>query len=142
VFMKAGALAFVIFLPQKDAINLQLLGGVWIIQTLPAVILGLFTRWFDKRALFLGWLAGMVAGTWIAASQDFIPTWLTNIFGVDLNLYTAIWSVVLNLIVATVGTLLIRGAGKADDRDETRPEDYDELVETGRPAPVAVAPTG
>ena len=84
----------------------------------------------------------MVAGTWIAASQDFTPTWLRNIFGVDINLYTAIWSVLLNRVVATVATLLIRAAGKADDRDETRPEDYDELVETGRPAPVAAAPTG
>ena len=142
LFMKAGALAFVLFLPQKDAINLQLLGGVWIIQTLPAVIIGLFTRWFDKRALLVGWLAGMVAGTWIAASQDFTPTWLTNVFGVDINLYTAIWSVLLNLVVTTVLTLLIRAVGKADDRDETTPADYDELVETGRPAPVAAAPTG
>ena len=142
LFMKAGALAFVLFLPQKDAINLQLLGGVWIIQTLPAVIIGLFTRWFDKRALLVGWLAGMVAGTWIAASQDFTPTWLTSVFGVDINLYTAIWSVLLNLVVTTVLTLLIRAVGKADDRDETTPADYDELVETGRPAPVAAAPTG
>src|SRR4051812_41699606 len=77
VFMKAGALAFVLFLPQKDAINLQLLGGVWIIQTLPSVMIGLLTRWFDRRALMLGWLAGMVSGTWIAASQSFTPTWAT-----------------------------------------------------------------
>src|SRR3954454_12742104 len=142
VFMKAGALAFVLFMPQKDAINLQLLGGVWIIQTLPSVILGLFTRFFDRRALLVGWLAGMVAGTWIAASQSFTPTWATTILGVDVNAYTAIWSLLLNLIVTTVLTLLIRGAGKADDRDETTPADYDERIETGRPAPVAAAPTG
>jgi hypothetical protein len=37
---------------------------------------------------------------------------------------------------------LLRGAGKVDDTDETSPADYDELVETGRPAPVAAAPTG
>jgi SSS family solute:Na+ symporter len=140
--MKAGALAFVIFLPQKDAINLQLLGGVWIIQTLPAVLVGLFTRFFDRRALLVGWLAGMVAGTWIAASQDFVPTWTWTIFGVQINAYTALWSLLLNLIVTTVLTLVIRAAGKADDRDETTPADYDELVETGRPAPVAAAPTG
>src|SRR5436190_2738606 len=142
VFMKAGALAFVLFLPQKDAINLQLLGGVWIIQTLPPVMIGLFTRWFDRRALLLGWLAGMVSGTWIAASQSFIPTWTKTILGVDLNLYTAIWSVALNLVVTAVVTALIRAAGKADDRDETTPADYEERVETGRVAPVAAAPTG
>ena len=142
LFMKAGALAFVLFLPAKDAINLQLLGGVWIIQTLPAVIIGLFTRFFDRRALLVGWLAGMVSGTWIAASQSFTPTWLTTIFGVQINAYTAIWSLLLNLIVTTVLTLVIRALGRADDRDETTPADYEERVETGRPAPVAAAPTG
>src|SRR3954470_24420545 len=142
VFMKAGALAFVLFLPQKDAINLQLLGGVWIIQTLPSVMLGLFGRWFDRRALLVGWLAGMVAGTWIAASQSFTPTWLVTIFGVDINAYTAIWAVALNLVITVVLTLVFRAIGKADDTDETTPADYEERVETGRPAPVAAAPTG
>src|SRR5438270_692360 len=32
--VKAGALAFIVFIPLQYAINLQLLGGVWIIQTL------------------------------------------------------------------------------------------------------------
>src|SRR3954451_18835885 len=136
LFMKAGALAFVLFLPQKDAINLQLLGGVWIIQTLPSVMLGLFTRFFDRRALIVGWLAGMVSGTWIAASQSFTPTWARTILGVDINAYTALWALLLNLIVTTGLTLLFRAARRADDRDETTPADYDELVETGRPAPV------
>ena len=33
--VKVGALVFVIVLPTKYAIDLQLLGGVWILQTLP-----------------------------------------------------------------------------------------------------------
>jgi solute:Na+ symporter, SSS family len=132
----------VLFLPQKDAINLQLLGGVWIIQTLPSVMLGLFGRWFDRRALLVGWLAGMVAGTWIAASQSFTPTWLVTIGGVDINAYTAMWAVALNLVVTVVLTLVFRAFGKADDTDETTPADYEERVETGRQAPVAAAPTG
>ena len=41
---------------------LQLLGGIWIIQTLPAVMLGAYTRWFNEHALLLGWAVGMVAG--------------------------------------------------------------------------------
>jgi SSS family solute:Na+ symporter len=142
IVMKAGALAFVLFLPNKYAIDLQLLGGVWIIQTLPSVFIGLVTRWYDRRALLLGWLAGMVAGTWIAASQSFTPTWQATILGVTVNAYTAIWSVLLNLIVATGLTLLLRSMRIADDRDETAATDYEERIETGRPAPVAAAPTG
>src|SRR5206468_829170 len=37
--VKAGALAFILAVPEQYAIQLQLLGGVWIIQTLPPVIL-------------------------------------------------------------------------------------------------------
>src|SRR6188472_1173012 len=66
LFVKVGALAFAIVLPTEYAIDLQLLGGVWILQTLPAVALGLYTRWFDARALLLGWLGGMAVGTYMA----------------------------------------------------------------------------
>ncbi len=48
--IKAGALAFIIFVPLQFAIYLQLLGGVWIIQTLPSVILGLYTRMLNGWA--------------------------------------------------------------------------------------------
>ena len=60
--VKLGALAFVSGLPPQYAINLQLLGGVWIIQTLPSVMFGLYTRWLHGCALLLGWLAGIVTG--------------------------------------------------------------------------------
>jgi SSS family solute:Na+ symporter len=142
IVMKAGALAFVLLLPAKYAIDLQLLGGVWIIQTLPAVIIGLFTRWFDRRALFVGWLCGMVAGTVIAASQKFIPTWQGTILGVNINAYTAIWALALNLVIASVLTLVFRTLGARDAADETTPADYEERIETGKAAPLAEAPTG
>ena len=56
--IKAGALVFIFALPLQYALWLQLLGGVWIIQTLPAVILGLYTRFFNGWALLFGWAAG------------------------------------------------------------------------------------
>ena len=46
--VKFGALAFIVLVPQKYAIQLQLLGGVWILQTLPAIVLGLYTRWLHR----------------------------------------------------------------------------------------------
>src|SRR5579883_2930745 len=57
--VKFGALAFILFVPSQYAINLQLLGGIWILQTFPAIIFGLFTRWFRPKALFWGWACGM-----------------------------------------------------------------------------------
>ena len=69
--VKFGALAFIVLLDnaRQDAINLQLLGGVWILQTFPAIIFGLYTRWFHPWALLAGWVVGMVGGTAMAASR-------------------------------------------------------------------------
>ncbi len=57
-----GALLFILFLPTQYAIYLQLLGGIWIIQTLPAVLLGAYTRWFNEHALLLKRLGGRHGG--------------------------------------------------------------------------------
>src|SRR5215218_10339473 len=137
LLVKVGALAFVIFLPTQFAIDLQLLGGVWMLQTLPAVMIALYTRWFHHRGLLAGWLVGMVSGTWIAASQDFAPVW--NVPVLSVTAYTGLVALALNLVVATVITLVLGRRGRADRLDETRPEEYDELMETGQPAPTVGA---
>ena len=64
--VKAFALVFVLTLDKQNAINFQLLGGIWILQTFPAIVFGLYTRWFHRWALLAGWAVGMVYGTWQA----------------------------------------------------------------------------
>ena len=61
--VKFGALLFAVELPHTFSINLQLLGGVWILQISPMLVGGLYTRWFHRWALLTGWLAGMIYGT-------------------------------------------------------------------------------
>src|SRR3954454_4788640 len=63
LIVKFGALAFVLGLDAQDAINFQLLGGVWILQTMPTLVFALYTRWFHRWALFAGWAVGMAYGT-------------------------------------------------------------------------------
>ena len=43
--VKVGALIAIISLDPQFSIDLQLIGGIIILQTLPAVALGLYTRW-------------------------------------------------------------------------------------------------
>ena len=64
LLVKFGALAFVLFVSTTYALDLQLLGGVWILQTFPAIVIGLYTGWFHRWALIAGWAVGMVYGTW------------------------------------------------------------------------------
>jgi solute:Na+ symporter, SSS family len=122
--VKLGALVFIIFVPTQYAIYLQLLGGVWIIQTLPAVIIGLYTRWFDDRALLLGWIAGVGAGTYMAVAVNFAAAYPLSIGGFGLPGYTALYTVILNLVVAAVLTPVFRGMTSGAPIDETAAADY------------------
>ena len=63
--VKVGAVACIVFLDPQFSIDLQLIGGVIILQTLPAVALGLYTRWFHRGGLIAGWVAGMGLGLWM-----------------------------------------------------------------------------
>ena len=61
--VKIGAVVFILAIPQAYAIQLQLLGGIWIIQLLPPILLGLYTRGFNALALLIGWAVGTAIGT-------------------------------------------------------------------------------
>ena len=123
--LKAGAVLFIIFLPEQYAIQLQLLGGVWIIQTLPAVVGGLFTRWFHAKALIAGWLCGIVTGTAMAAAQHFQSSiYPLHMFGITIPGYAAFYSIIVNAVVVAAGTLLLDALGTERGADETSPGDY------------------
>jgi solute:Na+ symporter, SSS family len=126
LIVKLGALVFILFVPTPYAIQLQLLGGIWIIQTLPSVLLGVYTRWFNDWALFAGWLVGTVAGTWMAALMNFTPNYALSFAGYTLPVYTALSTVILNLIVAIVLTPVFNAMFNKSGKpiDVTVPADY------------------
>src|SRR3954453_5537097 len=102
--VKVGALVFVLALSKSFAINLQLLGGVWILQTFPAIVVGLYTRWFHRWAVPVGWAAGMAYGTWTAygvasPTQAHFGGPLATFPGTDTKVYIAATAFLLNLIV-------------------------------------------
>jgi SSS family solute:Na+ symporter len=97
--VKFGALVFIVFLPTKFAIDLQLLGGVWILQTFPAIVFSLYTTRLKVPALFLGWLAGIVCGTWLAFVQDLKPLYGLHIGDATYSMYIGLIALSLNLVV-------------------------------------------
>ena len=142
--VKLGALLAILFIDPQFSIDLQLIGGVIILQTLPSVGLGLLTRWFHRGALIAGWAAGMVAGFWMlwvtpvvtytAAGQPPTVTrehfggsaFALSKFGFDtkMTIYAGFLAVLVNLLVAVVATLILRAAHVADGADDTREDDY------------------
>ncbi|MEU6171217.1 monocarboxylate uptake permease MctP [Streptantibioticus parmotrematis] len=135
--VKVGALVFVLSMDKTVAINLQLLGGIWILQTFPAIVAGLFTRWFHRWALLAGWLVGMVYGTWAAwtvasptqahfgGSSKLVP-------GIGRLGYIGVTAFALNVAVAVVLTLVLRALKAPEGKDETTRADYTADADTPR----------
>ena len=127
LIVKAGALVFVLFVPTQYAIQLQLLGGIWIIQTLPAVMLGTYTRWFNSWALLAGWAVGTFAGTAMAISTKLTTTFPLAMGGHTFPGYTAVYTVVLNVVVSIVLTPTFNAmSSRRAVIDETTASDYSE----------------
>ena len=124
--VKTGALLFVLLLPTQFAIYFQLLAGAWILQTLPAIVIGLYTRWFHRRALFVGWLAGMVAATWMAFADGFSPVFALQLGGRSVPMYIGLIALVLNLAVAMVLTVVLDAVKVPAGPDATCQKDYEE----------------
>jgi SSS family solute:Na+ symporter len=101
-------------------------------QIFPAIIFGLYTRWFGGWALLVGWAAGMTVGTALSwGEKAWTPVhplaWDVPLVGrVDLGLhfaaYNGLTAVVVNIVVATVLSLVIR----TQAADETVAADYED----------------
>ncbi|WP_415951921.1 monocarboxylate uptake permease MctP [Streptomyces sp. KLOTTS4A1] len=143
LLVKVGALIFVLGMDKTVAINFQLLGGIWIVQTFPALVGGLFTRWFHRWALLAGWAVGMLYGT-IAAYNVSSPTQKhfagsqANIPGIGEMGYIGLTAFVLNAVVTIVLTFVLRAAKAPEGVDETSPADY--TADAGDPGVKAELP--
>jgi SSS family solute:Na+ symporter len=153
--VKVGAVLVILLISPQFSIDLQLIGGVIILQTLPSVAVGLYTRWLHRWGLVAGWIVGMGSGMWMlylipnpatkhlhfGGSAFPLSHWLdpTSI-GLDAKTtgYVGFIAVVLNLVVAVLVTLLCRAIKAPDGVDATTPDDY--LADSGEPsAPPALA---
>jgi len=119
LLIKLGALAFVLWVPTDYAVYLQLLGGIWIIQTLPAVLLGTFSDWLNDWALLVGWAAGIITGTAMAFATHLTPSYTLHVAGWSLPGYSAFYTLLLNLLLAVLLTPLFEGCAPRGSRPAT-----------------------
>ncbi|NSZ19044.1 monocarboxylate uptake permease MctP [Agrobacterium vitis] len=104
--VKVGALLVIVFLPTQFALDLQLLGGVWILQTLPALIFGLFSNWFRVPGLLAGWVVGFVGGTWLVWLNGLKPLHTLSFGDTQFTVYTGILALVANIVLAVLVNLV------------------------------------
>ncbi|HEU4635392.1 MAG TPA: sodium:solute symporter [Edaphobacter sp.] len=126
--VKFGALVFVLYLPTPYAIEMQLLGGIWMCQLVPSIVIGVFTRWFHPWALLAGWAAGMASGTAMAAElhlkSSVYPLHLPQWLGGTWAMYAAVPALLLNLAIAVLLTVLFRSIGWNSGVDSTDASAY------------------
>jgi len=133
--VKLGALLVILLLDPQFSIDLQLIGGVIILQTLPSVALGLFTRWFHRAGLVAGWIAGMGSGMAMlytipnpATHHDHFggSAFALSKLGLpwDVPIFAGFLAVAVNLVVVVVATLIARAIKAPDGVDQTVASDY------------------
>ncbi|MGC7093362.1 monocarboxylate uptake permease MctP [Amycolatopsis lurida] len=142
LIVKFGAVAFILFIDPQFSIDLQLIGGVIILQTLPAVALSLYTRWFHIWGLVTGWVVGMGWGMILLYNipnpatgkahfgGSALPLDKLNLFGwqpfagSQVQIYVGVVALAANLVVAVLVTLLARRLKVANGTDQTDGPDY------------------
>jgi SSS family solute:Na+ symporter len=146
--VKAGAVLVILLLNTQFAIDLQLIGGVLIMQTLPAVAIGLYTGWLHRWALVAGMAAGLLTGLGMLYQIPLLggadgrtvlrqhfgsSAWPLKHLGLDSqsSIYVGVVALVVNLLVTVVATVVLRGAGMPEGTDITRPHDY--IADEGDP---------
>ena len=103
--VKLGALLAILLMPVKFALDFQLLGGLCILQTFPAVVFGLFTRWFRATPLLLGWAVGLGVGCTLAYQDGLVPVHKLVVGGTTYAAYVGLIALVLNVAVVLVANL-------------------------------------
>jgi solute:Na+ symporter, SSS family len=152
--VKIGAVAFIVFLDPQFSIDLQLIGGVIILQTAPSVALGLYTR-LHRVGLIAGWAAGMALALWMLWEIPNAATKRAHFggsafplskFGFDTpkTIYVGFVAVLVNALVALIVTVILRAMKTPDGVDGTTPDDYfadegDPRLEKTRTTPDAIA---
>jgi solute:Na+ symporter, SSS family len=116
LIVKVGALAFTLFLPVQYALDLQLLGGLWILQTLPSLVFGLYTRWFRAEGLLAGWTVGILWGSWTAWSNGLKPLASLTLGGATYTFYVGLGALILNVAIAAIITVVMAWIAPAADR--------------------------
>jgi solute:Na+ symporter, SSS family len=90
-----------------------------------AVMLGAYTRWFNDWALLVGWAAGTALGTAMAAAANLTPTYPLAVAGFTFPGYTALYTVILNIVLAIVLTPVFNAmSARGTPLDETVASDY------------------
>lgn len=116
VVFKFIALGFIFLVSASSALQLQLLGGIIILQTLPAIFLTMYTRKLTKYGLVAGWIGGMGLGVYLAYAANVhngvFKTFSTSLFNFGAPfgpMFVGLAALALNLLLVLIVSLASGG---------------------------------
>ena len=114
--VKLAALGCILLSNPQFAIDLQLLGSIWVLQTLPALVLGLLRLRLNATGLLSGWAVGMAAGSALVLADGLKPIHPLHLGGWGTSVSTGLLALALNIAVAlavsaATGTVIRARAG-------------------------------
>ena len=114
IMFKFLALLFIFVISATYSLQLQLVGGIIILQTLPAIFIALYTKRLEKWSVGIGWAAGMFVGLFLLLYYNFVVTKGTSIttvffkFSQPLSfLFVGLIGLLVNLVIAVGGSYLM-----------------------------------
>jgi len=137
--VKLGAVLVILLLNPQFSIDLQLISGVVILQTLPAVATGLYSAWLHRWALAAGLATGLASGLLLLYQIPQLgpdgrtvrphfggSAWPLAHLGLHTRyaVYAGVLALAVNAAVAVAGTLVLRGLRVPGGVDHTAVEDY------------------
>ncbi|MDG7029459.1 MAG: sodium:solute symporter, partial [Nitrososphaerota archaeon] len=110
VAFKFIALGFVFVVATTYATQLQLFGGIMIVQTLPAVFIGLFTTRMNKHSLITGLLVGEAVGVCLMELKNNFSIWHYSTYALPSPLgvlYIGLVALAINLAIVFAWSLVL-----------------------------------
>ena len=110
VAFKFLALAFVFVVNSTYAVQLQLFGGILIVQTLPSIFGGLLTKRLNKNGLIVGLVVSEIVGIYLMEAANKFTTWSTTFYSTyGLGaFFIGATTLALNLAIVLVWTAISR----------------------------------
>ena len=106
-----------------EIVYLQTIGGAFIMQTLPAVYLALYTRKLNKYPIAAGWAVGLTTTIVMLAELDFKSSLYAHL---DF-MYIGVFALVLNLVVVGIGMAIMKAMNKVKDEGIIENSEFEDI---------------
>jgi SSS family solute:Na+ symporter len=120
------AVLFTLAVNDTYAIQLQLLAGGIILETLPALFLGLYWPKLNKHSMMIGWAVGISLDVYLELEANHFGKFGTSFYkfgvlnGTAVLIFVGLFSLMVNVIISVIGTYVTKSMGITNSKEESK----------------------